>query len=59
MWYDPYGTHDQAERQSGGLTVRLDLLRQNLILSAAVALFGVLTPIALSFGLLYAGFHYG
>ncbi|AEO70732.1 uncharacterized protein THITE_2132174 [Thermothielavioides terrestris NRRL 8126] len=43
----------------GGLTVRLDLLRQNLILSAAVALFGVLTPIALSFGLLYAGFHYG
>ncbi|SPQ25299.1 db8fb8e5-cc05-442f-b554-96012710f49b [Thermothielavioides terrestris] len=42
----------------GGLTVRLDLLRQNLILSAAVALFGVLTPIALSFGLLYAGFHY-
>ncbi|KAL2129758.1 hypothetical protein VTI74DRAFT_7328 [Chaetomium olivicolor] len=42
----------------GGLTVRLDLLRQNLILSLIAALLGVLTPIALSFALLYAGFHH-
>ncbi|KAJ4285942.1 hypothetical protein N0V88_008203 [Collariella sp. IMI 366227] len=42
----------------GGLTVRLDLLRQNLILSIIAALLGVLTPIALSFALFYAGFHH-
>lgn len=41
----------------GGLTIRLDLLRQNLMLSVVAALLGVLTPIALSFALLYAGFH--
>ncbi|KAK4175258.1 putative Na(+)/H(+) antiporter [Triangularia setosa] len=40
----------------GGLTIRLDLLRQNFLLSIAAALLGVLTPIALSFALLYAGF---
>ncbi|KAK4666647.1 hypothetical protein QC763_302170 [Podospora pseudopauciseta] len=40
----------------GGLTIRLDLLRQNFILSTIAALFGLLTPIALSFALLYAGF---
>ncbi|KAH6631300.1 Cation/H+ exchanger [Chaetomium tenue] len=42
----------------GGLTIRLDLLRQNLMLSVIAALLGVLTPIALSFALLYAGFHH-
>ncbi|KAL2017336.1 hypothetical protein VTK56DRAFT_2309 [Thermocarpiscus australiensis] len=42
----------------GGLTVRLDLLSQNLLLSLAAALLGVLTPIALSFALLHAGFHH-
>ncbi|KAH6857093.1 Sodium/hydrogen exchanger family-domain-containing protein [Chaetomium sp. MPI-CAGE-AT-0009] len=42
----------------GGLTIRLDLLRQNLLLSVVAALLGVLTPIALSFALLYAGFHH-
>ncbi|KAK3290529.1 Sodium/hydrogen exchanger family-domain-containing protein [Chaetomium fimeti] len=42
----------------GGLTIRLDLLRQNLLLSIVAALLGVLTPIALSFALLYAGFHH-
>ncbi|KAK0663482.1 putative Na(+)/H(+) antiporter [Cercophora samala] len=40
----------------GGLTIRLDLLRQNFLLSTVAALLGVLTPIALSFALLYAGF---
>ncbi|KAL1841087.1 hypothetical protein VTJ49DRAFT_7418 [Mycothermus thermophilus] len=40
----------------GGLTIRLDLLRRNLGLSVVAALLGVLTPIALSFALLYAGF---
>ncbi|KAK0741989.1 Cation/H+ exchanger [Apiosordaria backusii] len=40
----------------GGLTIRLDLLRQNFLLSIVAALLGVLTPIALSFALLYAGF---
>ncbi|KAK4183966.1 putative Na(+)/H(+) antiporter [Podospora australis] len=40
----------------GGLTIRLDLLRQNLFLSVIAALLGILTPIALSFALLYAGF---
>ncbi|KAK4205004.1 putative Na(+)/H(+) antiporter [Triangularia verruculosa] len=40
----------------GGLTIRLDLLRQNFLLSTVAALLGVLTPIALSYALLYAGF---
>ncbi|KAK0621824.1 Cation/H+ exchanger [Bombardia bombarda] len=43
----------------GGLTIRLDLLRQNFLLSAIAALLGVLTPIALSFALLYGGFGHG
>lgn len=43
----------------GGLTIRLDLLKQNFILSTVAALMGVLTPIALSFALLYAGFGHG
>jgi Kef-type K+ transport system membrane component KefB len=43
----------------GGLTIRLDLLRQNIGLSIIAALIGVLTPIALSFALLYAGFGHG
>ncbi|KAK4244147.1 Sodium/hydrogen exchanger family-domain-containing protein [Corynascus novoguineensis] len=42
----------------GGLAIRLDLLRQNLLLSIVAALIGVLTPIALSFALFYAGFHH-
>ncbi|KAK3484953.1 Cation/H+ exchanger [Neurospora hispaniola] len=43
----------------GGLTIRLDLLWQNLCLSTSAALLGVLTPIALTFALFYAGFGYG
>ncbi|KAK3399749.1 Cation/H+ exchanger [Sordaria brevicollis] len=43
----------------GGLTIRLDLLWQNLLLSTTAALLGVLTPIALTFALFYAGFGYG
>ncbi|KAK4213365.1 Hsp70 ATPase ssc1 [Rhypophila decipiens] len=43
----------------GGLTIRLDLLRQNFMLSVIAALVGVLTPIALSFGLLYGGWGFG
>ncbi|KAK4121516.1 Sodium/hydrogen exchanger [Parathielavia appendiculata] len=42
----------------GGLTIRLDLLCQNLVLSVVAALLGVLTPIALSFTLIYAGFNH-
>lgn len=42
-----------------GLIIRLDLLRQNLALSVIAALLGVLTPIALSFAWLYAGFGHG
>ncbi|KAK4152966.1 hypothetical protein C8A00DRAFT_15754 [Chaetomidium leptoderma] len=42
----------------GGLTIRLDLLRQNLLLSIVAALIGILTPIALSFALLNVGFHH-
>ncbi|KAK3947674.1 Sodium/hydrogen exchanger family-domain-containing protein [Pseudoneurospora amorphoporcata] len=42
----------------GGLTIRLDLLWQNLFLSTSAALLGVLTPIALTFALFYAGFGY-
>jgi len=43
----------------GGLTIRLDLLGQNFVLSVVAALLGLLTPIALSFALLYAGFGHG
>jgi len=43
----------------GGLTIRLDLLRQNFILSALAALIGVITPIALSFAALFAWFDFG
>ncbi|KAM7193653.1 Hsp70 ATPase ssc1 [Naviculisporaceae sp. PSN 640] len=43
----------------GGLTIRLDLLRQNFVLSVISALVGVLTPIALSFGLLYGAWNFG
>ncbi|KAK4112803.1 hypothetical protein N656DRAFT_797992 [Canariomyces notabilis] len=42
----------------GGLTIRLDLLHQNLLLSLIAALIGVLTPIAVSFAFLYAGSHH-
>ncbi|AEO58308.1 hypothetical protein MYCTH_2060709 [Thermothelomyces thermophilus ATCC 42464] len=44
--------------EAGGLTIRLDLLRQNLLLSLVAALVGVLTPIALSFAFFYAGLHH-
>ncbi|KAK3991103.1 sodium-hydrogen antiporter [Cladorrhinum sp. PSN332] len=40
----------------GGLTIRLDLLLKNFVLSVVAALLGVLTPIVLSFALLHAGF---
>jgi len=43
----------------GGLTIRIDLLRQSIALSVIAALLGVLTPIALSFALLCAGFGHG
>ncbi|KAH7625487.1 Cation/H+ exchanger [Sordaria sp. MPI-SDFR-AT-0083] len=43
----------------GGLTIRLDLLWQNLLLSTSAALLGVLTPIALTFALFYTGFGCG
>lgn len=40
----------------GGLTIRLDLLRQNLALSLAAALIGVAAPIGLAFALLRGAF---
>ncbi|CAI4213166.1 unnamed protein product [Parascedosporium putredinis] len=43
----------------GGLTVRLDLLRKNFLLSVCAACVGILTPIAFCYLLLYLGFGYG
>lgn len=43
----------------GGLTARLDLLRENFILSLLGAATGVILPISLSYLLLYLGFGYG
>lgn len=43
----------------GGLTARLDLLKENLLLSLITAATGSAAPIALSFVLLYLGFGYG
>ncbi|KAK3078975.1 hypothetical protein LTS18_006069, partial [Coniosporium uncinatum] len=42
-----------------GLTARLDLLKQNFLLSTCGAATGVIFPIGLSFLLLYLGFGYG
>jgi hypothetical protein len=44
---------------SGGLTVRLDLLKKNLFLSALAATVGIATPIAFCYLLLYLGFGHG
>ncbi|KAJ2894291.1 hypothetical protein MKZ38_007748 [Zalerion maritima] len=43
----------------GGLTVRLDLLKKNFLLSFIGATVGVITPIGLCYALLYVGFGYG
>ncbi|KAF2094771.1 Sodium/hydrogen exchanger [Rhizodiscina lignyota] len=43
----------------GGLTARLDLLKQNLFLSLIVATTGSAMPIALSFLILYVSYGYG
>lgn len=43
----------------GGLTIRLDLLKANFLLSLIAAAIGIITPIALCYLLLYLGFHYG
>lgn len=43
----------------GGLTIRLDLLRANFLLSLFAATVGIITPIAFCYLLLYLGFHYG
>ncbi|KAI4845580.1 CPA2 familytransporter [Aureobasidium sp. EXF-8845] len=43
----------------GGLTSRMDLLKQNFFLSMLAATTGVLVPIGLSYLLLYLGFGYG
>ncbi|KAL5335554.1 Cation/H+ exchanger [Aspergillus crustosus] len=43
----------------GGLSVRLDLLKANLVLSMLGATTGVCFPIGLSYLLLYLGFGYG
>lgn len=44
---------------AGGLQVRLDLLKQNFILSILGAATGVCFPIGLSYLLLYLGYGYG
>ncbi|KAF7717505.1 Sodium/hydrogen exchanger family protein [Penicillium ucsense] len=43
----------------GGLQVRLDLLKQNFLLSVVAAATGVCFPIGLSYLLLYLGYGYG
>lgn len=43
----------------GGLTIRLDLLKANFLLSLVAATIGIITPIALCYLLLFLGFHYG
>lgn len=43
----------------GGLTIRLDLLKANFLLSLLAAAVGIITPIAFCYLLLYLGFHYG
>lgn len=43
----------------GGLSTRLDLLKQNLVLSTIGAATGVCFPIGLSYLLLYLGYGYG
>lgn len=43
----------------GGLTIRLDLLKANFLLSLIAATIGIVIPIALSYLLLYLGFNYG
>lgn len=43
----------------GGLTTRMDLLKQNFFLSMLAATTGVVFPIGLSYLLLYLGFGYG
>lgn len=43
----------------GGLTIRMDLLRENFGLSVVAAAVGVLVPIALSFGLFFGGWGCG
>lgn len=42
----------------GGLTIRLDLLKANFIISLLAAAIGIITPIAFCYLLLYLGFHY-
>lgn len=43
----------------GGLSIRLDLLKANSVLSLFAAAVGICTPIALCYLLLYLGFGYG
>jgi Kef-type K+ transport system membrane component KefB len=43
----------------GGLTIRLDLLKANFLLSTVAAAIGITVPIALCYLLLYLGFGYG
>ena len=43
----------------GGLSVRLDLLKKNFLLSLVGATIGVVIPIALCYCLLYLGFGFG
>lgn len=43
----------------GGLTIRLDLLKANFLLSLLAAAVGIITPIAFCYLLLFLGFHYG
>lgn len=42
----------------GGLTIRLDLLKANFLLSLIAAAIGIVTPIALCYLLLYWGYQY-
>ena len=62
LLYSPltrFGWNIGVDVTPGGLAARLDLLKQNLLLSTLGAATGVCFPIGLSYLLLYLGYGYG
>lgn len=57
--YIHFGWNIGVDVTPGGLAARLDLLKQNLVLSTLGAATGVCFPIGLSYLLLYLGYGYG
>ena len=54
-----FGRNDVDMKRSGGMQIRLDLLKQNLLLSMVGAATGVCFPIGFSYLILYFGYGYG